>query len=93
MAVAAGNPDVLKVFLEKDCFQQIDLTETIPLIEGTILHLAIRTNETPMLEYLLQELHGITHAILRKRDKEGRTPLQLAAFLGDCTLFAFCMHN
>jgi len=83
MAVAAGNPDVLKIFLEKDYFQQIDLTENIPIIEGTVLHLAIRTNQTPMLEYLLQELHGITRAILQRRDKERRTPLQLAAFLGD----------
>src|SRR5262249_48858573 len=63
-------------------FRLFDLKETIKGV-GTVLHLAIQNNQAPMLEYLLQHQHQETRALLEMKDEVGRTPLQLAAYVGD----------
>lgn len=85
MAIAAGSPAVLKVLLENDPFHQLNLLQSVPEI-GTLLHLAIRNNQALMLEHLLSMHAAEMKNLFNHRDPQGRTPLQLAAYLGD--LFA-----
>jgi TPR repeat protein/predicted acylesterase/phospholipase RssA/ankyrin repeat protein len=82
LVVSLGNIDLLNLFLQKDWFKQVDLTRSIPGV-GSLLHLAIHANQSPMLGHLLSRHSGALEHILNQRDSQGRTPLQLAAFLGD----------
>ena len=82
MAVAAGNPDVLDIFLKEDNLKQINLHQSTPHV-GTILHIAIQANQAPMLDHILRTQHQQAKTLIEQRDSFGRTPLQLAAFLGD----------
>ena len=82
MTVAVGDVDLLKVLLESDPFNQINFTRPIPGF-GNLLHFAIHANQSQMLEYLLSSHLDTLRPLLNQRDPQGRTPLQLAAFLGD----------
>jgi len=88
MAVAVGDPDILKLFLREDTSKQVNLKQPIPRI-GTVLHLAIQTNQAPMLKFLLQNQHKDTNILTEMTDFLGRTPLQLAAYLGDLYAIKF----
>ena len=82
MAIVAGDPTVLITLLDKDPFQKLDLSHPVHGI-GNLLHLAIRSNQAPMLEHLLSKHAEKVKSLFSQKDPEGRTPLQLAAFLGD----------
>ena len=82
MVIVAGDFDFLLLFLEKDHSSQINLTRCIPGF-GNLLHLTIRMNQSPMLEHLLSFYSSPLQPLLNQRDPQGRTPLQLAAYLGD----------
>ncbi|MGR3912339.1 MAG: ankyrin repeat domain-containing protein, partial [Candidatus Rhabdochlamydia sp.] len=85
LAIASGYPNILAILLKHNQFKEISLLDALPHVK-TVLHLAIHLNQPQMLEYLLNHEHGsITH-LLELKDTAERTPLQLAAFLGD--LFA-----
>ncbi|CAM0117148.1 ankyrin repeat domain-containing protein [Rhabdochlamydiaceae symbiont of Dictyostelium giganteum] len=85
LAVTSGYPNILELLLKHNQFKDISLLDAIPDIK-TVLHLAIHSNQPQMLTYLLNDKHIIIKHILEIKDRSGRTPLQLAAFLGD--LFA-----
>jgi predicted acylesterase/phospholipase RssA/ankyrin repeat protein len=82
MAVAAGNPKIFDILIEQDTTRQIDSNRQSPL--GNLLHIAIHSNQNFMLEHLLTVKREDIKSLLEARDPHGRTPLQLAAFLGDC---------
>ncbi|MGR3912002.1 MAG: ankyrin repeat domain-containing protein, partial [Candidatus Rhabdochlamydia sp.] len=85
LAVASGYPNILELLLKHNQFKDISLLDAIPDIK-TVLHLAIHSNQPQMLTYLLNHEHDSVKHLLEIKDRSGRTPLQLAAFLGD--LFA-----
>ncbi|CAM0117439.1 ankyrin repeat domain-containing protein [Rhabdochlamydiaceae symbiont of Dictyostelium giganteum] len=85
LAVASGYPNILELLLKHNQFKEISLLDVIPDVK-TVLHLAIHLNQPKMLEYLLNHEHSSIQHLLEFKDASGRTPLQLAAFLGD--LFA-----
>jgi ankyrin repeat protein len=82
MTIAAGNPAVLKILLENNQFYYFNLTQSIPYI-GTVLHVAIQNNQPSMLAYLLSEHTNEMKTLFYHQDPQGRSPLQLAAYLGD----------
>lgn len=82
LAIALGSPEVLEMLLALDTHHEIDLCQPIPGI-GSSLHLAILNNEAPMLKYVLRDQHTASSTLLEIKDSFGKTPLQLAAFLGD----------
>ena len=82
MVVAVGDNELLNLLIDHDRFKQLDLTRFIPGV-GNLLHLAIRANQSPMLKHLLSFYFDRFKPLLNQRDFQGRTPLQLAAFLGD----------
>jgi predicted acylesterase/phospholipase RssA/ankyrin repeat protein len=93
MAVAAGNPAVVKALLDNDRLQQLNLYLSVYGI-GNLLHLAIRTNQAPMLDYLLCAHAVDAKKLLNHLDPEGKTPLQLASYLGDlCAIRLLCQHG
>ncbi|CAM0117347.1 tetratricopeptide repeat protein [Rhabdochlamydiaceae symbiont of Dictyostelium giganteum] len=85
LAIVSGYAEVLSLLLKHNVFKEISLLD-ISSSWGTVLHLAIQSNQSHMLQYLLEEEHHDTALLLESKDRGGRTPLQLAAFLGD--LFA-----
>jgi len=82
MAVASGDSQILQALLQGDTHKQINLKQRNPQI-GTILHVAVLSNQSPMLEYLMQNHYADVKGLLIEKDPDGRTPLQLAAYLGD----------
>ena len=50
---------------------------------GNILHLAVHSNQTPILMLLLKDHKSKLASLINARDSEGRTPLMVAAFLGN----------
>ncbi|MBP7074336.1 MAG: patatin-like phospholipase family protein [Rhabdochlamydiaceae bacterium] len=80
MAVVVGHAETLQVMIQHDVFKKVDLTQTVHGI-GNLLHLAIHANQAPMLETLLTSED--VRKLMRQSDPQGRTPLQLAAYLGD----------
>ncbi|CAM0117441.1 tetratricopeptide repeat protein [Rhabdochlamydiaceae symbiont of Dictyostelium giganteum] len=83
LAAASGYPDIFALLLEHDAFKELNVIEGISNW-GTLLHLAIQCNQPLILKHLLECEHKSVASLLEHKDGEGRTPLQLAAFLGDC---------
>ncbi|MGE4575254.1 patatin-like phospholipase family protein [Parachlamydia sp.] len=61
---------------------KIDFSETTEHV-GNLLHLAIWANQPGMLHHLLTKYHKQTLSLIEREDPEGKTPLMLAASLGD----------
>jgi predicted acylesterase/phospholipase RssA/ankyrin repeat protein len=87
MAAVAGSPKIFEIILEKNRTNQIkiNLLREIPRL-GTILHACLKANQGNMVEYLLNDHFDKIESCIERTDAFGRTPMQLAAFLGD--LFA-----
>ncbi|MBI3258575.1 MAG: ankyrin repeat domain-containing protein [Ignavibacteriae bacterium] len=81
LAVMSGDIATLKVLVEEDYQGDTDLTQPIGNI-GNLVHLAIYTDQTPMLRYLLETHYLSTEKLLEHEDHLGRTPLHLASYLG-----------
>ncbi|CAM0117618.1 patatin-like phospholipase family protein [Rhabdochlamydiaceae symbiont of Dictyostelium giganteum] len=81
-AVMRGDIAILETLIQSDRLKQLNFLEPVPKV-GNVLHLAIQCNQSEMLAHLLQEKYGKTLELLEMTDPVGRTPLQLAAFLGD----------
>lgn len=82
MAVAIGDSQIFQALLQGDTLKQMNLKQRNPRV-GTLLHLAILSNQSPMLEYLLHNHYADVKDLLIEKDPDRRTPLQLAAYLGD----------
>ncbi|MBI3236842.1 MAG: patatin-like phospholipase family protein, partial [Chlamydiales bacterium] len=79
LAVMSGDIATLEVLIKEDDQGGIDLTQ--PIIDiGTLAHLAILSDQTPMLEYLLEKQYVFTQGLLEHVDFLGRTPLHLASY-------------
>jgi len=82
MAIAAGYPKILQALIKEDKHQHINLKDKIVGV-GNVLHLAIDSDQALMLEYLIQNHPEIVRDLSVEKDGSRRTPLQLAAYLGD----------
>ncbi|KAK4232385.1 Oxysterol-binding protein-domain-containing protein [Podospora fimiseda] len=66
-------------------------TQTGPLDDTTILHLAIQCAEQPVVEYVLSD--GAASLDINARDKEGNTPLHVAAAQGRSHVVKLLLEN
>lgn len=66
-------------------------TQTGPLEDTTILHLAIQCAEQPVVEYVLSD--GATSLDINARDKDGNTPLHVAAAQGRSHVVRLLLEN
>ncbi|KAK3985701.1 Oxysterol-binding protein-domain-containing protein [Cladorrhinum sp. PSN332] len=66
-------------------------TQTGPLEDTTILHLAIQCAEQPVVEYVLSD--GAASLDINARDKEGNTPLHVAAAQGRSHVVKLLLEN
>ena len=92
MVVAAGDSQILQIFLENDHFKEINFQQAIAGM-GTVLHVAILQNQAHMLKYLLESHYQNIKALLEITDSFGRTPLQLAAYLDDRKAIEFLVDH
>ncbi|MGR3911812.1 MAG: hypothetical protein QRY71_00680, partial [Candidatus Rhabdochlamydia sp.] len=82
LAVTSLHQEILLQLLRHHTFDSAFLKTPIPGF-GNLLHLAIHLNQPVMLEALLEASGVHLQEFLNMKDPVGRTPLQLAAFLGD----------
>lgn len=83
LAVSCGESECLDVLLQGN-EKEIQKALSIHMMDvGSLLHLAIRFRQPKILLTLAGDLHLYTKGLLSSKDSEGRTPLQLACFLGD----------
>ncbi len=83
MSIISGNPEIFDFLVTKNkspIEQQIG--QEIKGI-GNILHLAIISKQHTMLKHIFRTFPKEAALLIEKRDPEGRTPLQLAAFRGE----------
>ncbi|KAL2181086.1 Oxysterol-binding protein-domain-containing protein [Thermothelomyces heterothallicus CBS 202.75] len=66
-------------------------TQSGPLEDTTILHLAIQCAEQPVVEYVLSD--GAGSLDINARDKDGNTPLHLAAAQGRTQVVRLLLEN
>lgn len=66
-------------------------TQTGPLDDTTILHLAIQCAEQPVVEYVLSD--GAASLDINARDKDGNTPLHIAATQGRSQVVRLLLEN
>ncbi|CAM0117538.1 ankyrin repeat domain-containing protein [Rhabdochlamydiaceae symbiont of Dictyostelium giganteum] len=92
LAILSGYPSILALLLSHNQFKEISLLEGIPELK-TPLHLAIHSNQPRMLTHLLNHEHDTVKYLLELKDALGRTPLQLAAFLGDLFAIRALIHK
>ena len=79
LAVSEGAQECLDRLVKHgsgDCLKEGDTW-------GNVLHLAIWSGQTYMLEHLLTQYFDQTHGLIDKADRRGLTPLSVAAGLGD----------
>lgn len=81
LCVASGNTQMLQAIIVENSDVGKELTISIGSI-GTMLHLAIHSNQAGMLRFLFENQPQSKNAI-EVKDGKKRTPLQLAAYLGD----------
>ncbi|CAM0117693.1 tetratricopeptide repeat protein [Rhabdochlamydiaceae symbiont of Dictyostelium giganteum] len=83
LAVASGCQESIALLLNHNTFKQLNLSESISSF-GNILHLAIHANQSHLLQHLIGD-HQTMKELFEAKDFAERTPLQLAALLGDLT--------
>ncbi|MGR3911716.1 MAG: ankyrin repeat domain-containing protein, partial [Candidatus Rhabdochlamydia sp.] len=83
LAVASGHSGIISLLLSHNTFNQLNLLEPIASF-GTIFHLIIHANQSHVLQLLMGN-HEQMRELFEAKDFAERTPLQLAAFLGDLT--------
>ncbi|MBI3259512.1 MAG: ankyrin repeat domain-containing protein, partial [Ignavibacteriae bacterium] len=92
LAVQSGDIPTLEVLIQEDYQKDIDLTQSIAGI-GTLVHLAIHTDQTLMLQYLLETQHAFTQRLLEHEDFLGRAPLHLASYIGNLPAIRFLIRQ
>jgi hypothetical protein len=78
-AIARGEINAFALLILHPHFSWIDSINGI----GNLLHIAVHFDQIPALEYLLTRCSDGVRSFLKGKDHQGRTPLLLAAFVGN----------
>lgn len=76
-AIFSRDEDTIKAILSSTLFKS-DNNAQIPVL-GSLLHIAVLSGDENVLKYLLEKYPSA----INSKDEEGRTPLSLAAYIGD----------
>ena len=83
LSVYIGARETCSVLIEKSN------PRTSSKEQGNLLHIAIWAGQYGMLNHLLNQHHNLMCPLLEEQDDQERTPICLAAFLGDVAAIAF----